>query len=172
MTLLKAKIPHFKGDNQDSVKQEVDLIREAVSSKAEEVNKAIKGLTIEVGASQKEAEGMITAIMAMATPIILEVEVDPFKDDLGGHAGINREEGVIYHKREQETQSIGAYRNKNTFAVFAEIKAITTTNAIPSNTWLMQCRASKHKGTTPQIMQPNMTIIMINRLFKVGIPYP
>ena len=164
--------PHIKGDNRDSVKQEVDLIREAVSSKAEEVNKMVKGLTIEVEASQEEAEGMITAIMAITTPIILEVEVDPFKDDLGGHAGINRMEGVIHHKREQETPSIGAYHNINTFAVYAEIKAIMTTNAIPSSTWLMQYRASKHKGITLQIMHLNMTIIMTNRLFKLGIPYP
>ena len=172
MTLLEAKIPHFKGDSRDSIKQEVDLTREAVSSEVEEVNNMIKGLTTEAGASQEEAEGMTTAIMVMATPITLGVEVDPFKDDLGGHVVFNHEEGVMHHKREQETQSIGVYRSINIFVAFAEIKAIMTTSAIPYSTWLMQYKASKHRGIILQIMHPNMTIIVTNRLFKVRIPYP
>ena len=132
----------------------------------------IKGLTTEAGASQEEAEGMTTAIMVMATPTTLGVEVDPFKDDLGGHVVINHEEGVMHRKREQETQSTGVYCSINIFAVLAEIKAITTTSAIPYNTWLMQYKANKHRVITLQVMHPNMTIIMTNRLFKVGIPNP
>ena len=71
--------------------------------------------------------------MEMAIPITLGVEVDPFKDDPGGHVGFNHEEGVMHRKQEQETQSIGVYRSIDTFAGFAETKAIMITSAIPSN---------------------------------------
>ena len=107
MILLVAKIPHFKEDSRDTVRQEVALIREAVSSEAEEVSSMIKGITIGAKASQEEAEDMTMVIMETAIPITLEVEVDPFKDNPGGHVVFNHEEGVTRHQQEQETQSIG-----------------------------------------------------------------
>ena len=172
MILPKAKIPHSNRDSRDSTKQGEDLTKEAVSSEVEGANNMIKGLTTEAGASQEEAEGTTMAITVMAIPITLEVEVDPFKDDHGGRMVFNQEEGVMHRKREQETQSTGVYRSISIFVVYAEIKAITTTNAIPYNTWLMLYKANKHRAITLQIIHLNLTIIMINRLFRVGIPNP
>ena len=168
----EAKIPHFKEDSRDSAKQGADPTREAVSFEEEGPNNMTKGLTTEAGASQEEAEGMTMVITVMAIPITLEVEVDPFKDDPGGRMVFNQEEGVMHHKREQETLSIEASHSISTFVVYAEIKAIMTTSAIPYNTWLMQYKANKHRVITLQITHPNLTIIMTNQLFRVGIPNP
>ena len=143
-----AKIPHFKGDNQDSVKQEEDKAKEVASSEVEEANNMIKGLTTEAEAPREEEEGMTMVITVMAIPTILEIEVDPSKDVHGGHVVFNQEEEVMHRKQEQETRNTGVYRSISIYVVYAETKATTTINVIPYNTWLMLYKANKYRATT------------------------
>ena len=143
-----AKIPHFKGDNQDSAKQEEDIAKEVASSEAEEANNMIKGLTTEAEVPQEEEEGMTMVITVMAIPTILEIEADPSRDVHGGHVVFNQEEEVMHRKREQETRNTRVYRSISIYVVYAETKATTTINVIPYNTWLMLCKANKHRATT------------------------
>ena len=150
MTPPGAKTSHFNGDSQVFATQEVDQIKEVVSSKVEEANNMIKGLAIEEEVPQDEAEGMTMVITAMARAILTspEEEVDPFKDGHGGRVVSNQEEGATHCKREQETRSTGVYHSISIYAVYVETKVIMTINAIPYNTWPMQYKPIKHRATT------------------------
>ena len=172
MIPLGAKIPHFRGDNQDSAKTEEDNTKEEASSAAEEANSMIKGLVIEAEAPQVGEEGMTMVIMDTATPTTLEIEVDRSKDDHGGRGVSNQEEEDIHRKREQETQNIGVYRSISIYVVYVEIKATMTISAIPYNIWLMLYKANKHRDITLYTTHLNLKTIMTNRLFRVGIPKP
>ena len=144
----EAKIPHFKGDNQDSANHEEDKTKEVVSSEVEETNNMIKDLTIEAEAPQEEEEGMTMVTAVTVIPFTLEIGVDLSKDVHGGRVVSNQEEGVMHRKREQETQNRGVYRSISTYAVYAETKVTMIINVIPYNTWIMLYKANKDRAIT------------------------
>ena len=144
----RAKIPHFKGDNQDSANQEEDKTNEVASSEVEETNNMIKDLTIEAEAPQEEKEGMTMVTVVTVIPFTLEIGVDLSKDVHGGHVVFNQEEEVMHRKWEQETQNTGAYHSISIYAVYAETKVTMIINVIPYNTWLMLYKANKDRAIT------------------------